>query len=205
MATNSNLPDGDAGVTLKECETWLKEFKLKGRAIDIRGKLIWSYDPPVLNKKIPGGNTYRLLIHNEHVWLINKNIKEFTTLNFKTNNINNNNNKTIIPGDIRLLELKSVKWRRQLKRDVTYRFVSNCDDVHHTSVDARQDGSVEDEIILSNNVEQLFIDLWNKGFEGAKLRLDQGVIQSFIVRIQSKIYQINSSISPETTTNLLIL
>jgi hypothetical protein len=66
MATNSNLPDGDAGVTLKECETWLKEFKLKGRAIDIRGKLIWSYDPPVLNKKIPGGNTYRLLIHNEH-------------------------------------------------------------------------------------------------------------------------------------------
>ena len=53
-----------------------------------------------------------------------------------------------------------------MKRDVTYRFVNNCDDVHdddrqddrvdaHTSVHT----SVEDEIILSNNVEQLFIDL----------------------------------------------
>ncbi len=50
MATGSNQPKGQAGISLKECEKWLKEFKLRGRAIDLRGRLIWNYDPPVLNK-----------------------------------------------------------------------------------------------------------------------------------------------------------
>ena len=55
----------------------VKRIKLRGRAIDIRGRLIWKYDPPVLNKNLNGGNTYRLLVHNEHVWTINNNLKEF--------------------------------------------------------------------------------------------------------------------------------
>ena len=38
---------------------------------------MWQYDPPSTSKKITGGAVWRLLIHDEHVWLCDRDTKEF--------------------------------------------------------------------------------------------------------------------------------
>ena len=70
MATGELLAEGQpAGVSLREAEKWLDHWRLSGRAINARGELVWQYDPPSTSKKITGGAVWRLLIHDEHVWL----------------------------------------------------------------------------------------------------------------------------------------
>ena len=53
MATGLELPpDGEpAGVSLRECEAWLKYWRLNGRAINVRGELIWKYDHDSPNRR----------------------------------------------------------------------------------------------------------------------------------------------------------
>jgi len=139
-----------------------------------------------LNKNLNGGNTYRLLVHNEHVWIINNNLKEFNQSTKVKANI-----PSILPVDS--MTAQASKWKRSLKRDINYQFVSSYQDLQDLQIC---------NVLLCNNVEQLFIDLWENGYEGAKLKLDKGVIQSFMVRLDNnKVYQVNSSILPECTDN----
>ena len=78
MATGDSLVEGQpAGVSLREAEKWLAHWRLAGRAINSRGELVWRYDPLSASKKVTGGAVWRLLVHDEHVWLCDRETKEF--------------------------------------------------------------------------------------------------------------------------------
>ena len=78
LATGNELVDDEpAGISLREAEKWLEKWKLSGRAINKAGELVWRYDPPSRDTRVVGGSTWRLLIHDEHVWLCNTNKQEF--------------------------------------------------------------------------------------------------------------------------------
>ena len=62
---------------LREAEKWLAHWRLSGRAINARGELVWEYDPSSTSNKVTGGSVWRLLIHDEHVWLCDRETKEF--------------------------------------------------------------------------------------------------------------------------------
>ena len=78
LATDNELVDGEpAGVSLREAEKWLEKWKVSGRAINKAGELVWSYDPTHRDTRVVGGAVWRLMVHDEHVWLCNTNTKEF--------------------------------------------------------------------------------------------------------------------------------
>ena len=58
MSTGSELVEGQpAGVSLREAEKWLAHWRLAGRAINVRGELVWRYDPPSLKKNVPAATS----------------------------------------------------------------------------------------------------------------------------------------------------
>jgi hypothetical protein len=77
LATGKDLVDGHPDVTIREAEKWLELWRLAGRSIDQSGNLVWSYEPKSRNRSIKGGSVWRLLIHNQHVWLCDVATKEF--------------------------------------------------------------------------------------------------------------------------------
>ena len=56
LATGLELIDGEpAGVPLSDSKKWLERWRLSGRAINMAGELVWSYDPESRNTKAVGG------------------------------------------------------------------------------------------------------------------------------------------------------
>jgi len=132
-------------------------------------------------------------VHNEHVWIINNNLKELNQSHAFQTKVKEPNILSALFADS--MTAQASKWKRPLKREINYQFVSSYLDLQDLQ-------ELKTDVLICNNVEQLFIDLWQNGYEGAILKLDKGVVQSFMVRLDNnKVYQVNSSILPEYTDN----
>ncbi len=59
---------------------------------------------------------------------------------------------------------QASKWKRPLKREINYQFVSSYQDVHDLQ-------ELKTDVLICNNVEQLFIDLWQNGYEDTKIKI----------------------------------
>ena len=63
-------------MTWKDALVWLKEWKIPGLAIDIHNNVICQFEPQQINAHINHAR-FNIIMHNEHVWLVNENVKEF--------------------------------------------------------------------------------------------------------------------------------
>jgi hypothetical protein len=173
MATGEELIDGQpAGVSIREAEAWLAHWRLACRVINARGELVWRYDPPTLNRKIVGGFVWRILVHDEHVWLCDRDTKEFdraiTAMPLRA---------ASIPASANISAELSSRWRRPPKPSgVPPTFVSSVADILALGEDVTA-------VVTNGSPEALFIALWEAGYEPGSVRLDKGAVQSFTVRV----------------------
>ena len=175
MATGEPLVEGQpAGVSLREAEKWLAHWRLSGRAINARGELVWRYDPVSTSKKIAGGAVWRLLVHDEHVWLCDQEVKEFDreiTAN------DSSRAQPSIPTAADISVTLSSRWRRPPKpTGVPPTFVQSSADVLSVGEDVAA-------VVTNGSVEELFVALWEAGHEPGSVHLDKGTVESFTVRV----------------------
>lgn len=72
IATGEKLTDELGGVSLLEASKWCDRFQIQMTAIDARGKVVYTYSAETLDKKIKNGNTWRIMVTNDHVWQISE-------------------------------------------------------------------------------------------------------------------------------------
>ena len=72
------VPDenSDWPLTWTHAKVWLEKFRIPGLVIDIKGKVRCRYDPPRVNTHLNHAR-FDIILHNKHVWLVNKNVAEF--------------------------------------------------------------------------------------------------------------------------------
>jgi hypothetical protein len=175
MATGEPLAEGQpAGVSLREAEKWLAHWRLSGRAINARGELVWRYDPASTSKKVAGGAVWRLLVHDEHVWLCDRETKEFDReITAKDTSLAHHS----IPTAADISATLSSRWRRPPKPSgVPPTFVQSSADVLNVEEGVEA-------VVTNGSVEDLFVALWEAGHEPGSVRLDKGVVESFTVRV----------------------
>ena len=176
MATGGALVEGQpAGVNLREAEKWLAHWRLSGRAINARGELVWKYDPPSASKKVTGGGVWRLLVHNEHVWLCDRSTKEFDR-GVTAKDVHSADD-IAAPTCADISATLSSHWRRAPKpTGVPPTFVSSAADVLAVGEDVAS-------VVTNCRVEGMFVALWNAGYEPGSVHLSHGAVCSFIVRV----------------------
>ena len=175
MATGEELVEGQpAGVSLREAEKWLDRWRLAGRAINSRGELIWRYDPLSASKKIAGGAVWRLLVHDEHVWLCDRETKEFdrgVTAKDARKACDS------IPTAADISAQLSSRWRRPLKpTGIPPTFVDSVADVLALDQEVTA-------VVTNGSPEALFVGLWEAGHQPGSVRLNKGAVDSFTVRV----------------------
>ena len=165
MATGESLAEGQpAGISLREAEKWLDHWRLSGRAINARGELVWQYDPASTSKKVAGGAVWRLLIHDEHVWLCDRDTKEFDQVNSKDARKAQDN----IPTAADISALLSSRWSRPPKpTGIPPTFVSSAAEILSVGKEVTQ-------VVTNGRVEDLFVALWEGNHEPGSIRLDKG-------------------------------
>ena len=194
LATGEELVEGQpAGVSLTEAEKWLAHWRLAGRAINAKGQLVWSYDPPSVNKKIPGGNTWRMLVHDEHVWSCERENKEFDQ-KITARQIVKDTAPVQAWGRADISATVSDRWRRPLAASgEAPTFVTTAADVLALPPEIST-------CITNEKPESLFIALWEAGCQPGSVRLDKGTVDGFTVRIGERQQQvrIGAAIGVET-------
>ena len=176
MATGLELKEGEpAGITLREAERWLEKWCLSGRAIDHEGNLVWSYDPKVRTKRTVGGSVLRLLVHNDHVWLCNANIKEFNAkYGGKEPTPPKIENTPDIPKKV------SENWCRAPKpTGALLEIVTNAE-----SVIALPETCTE--AMTNGDPHKLALSLMAKDYEPGAIALEMGSIERFSIRIPTE-------------------
>ena len=195
MATNLNLKDGEpAGVSLKECETWLKCWRLHGRAVNIRGELIWRYDHESPNKHIVGGNVWNLMIHDGHVWSIDPSqSRAFTRSMVDHKTIEN------IPTDSSIIVSDRWLYPPALENSDVPAVVNNLEDIIKAAAMLAAGFC-----ITNQEPEKLAIDAWNAGYEPGSIRLKHGTVDRFSLRIEGKIISIGRAIDGDVRDDQII-
>ena len=186
MATKQDLIDGQpGGVTLHEAEAWLKLWRLSGRAIDQAGNLVWSYDPETRNKHIVGGAVWRLMIHNEHVWLCDVDTKSFDQ-HYGGGEVVPPHERPEVSPDIS--EKVSNRWRGPPEPNgELLEIVTDLESVLALPETC-------EEAMTNGEPEQLAIELWEAGYEPGYIGLAMGVIESFSIRIGERSIRIRRAV-----------
>ena len=172
MATGMKLMKGEAaGITLTEAEKWLALWMLSGRAIDIAGRLVWSYEPPRRTKKVAGGAVWRVCVHNEHVWLCDRNTEAFDQ------HYGDGVVKPRIPHSHDISSAMNDHWCRAPKpTGVPLEIVTDVDSLLRLPLTCEQ-------AVTNGEPEVLAEAVWRIGYlEPGTLRLAHGVIESFVIR-----------------------
>ena len=173
MRPHNELVDGEpAGVSLREAEKWLETWKVSGRAINKAGELVWSYDPPHRDTRVVGGAVWRLMVHDEHVWLCNTNTKEFDQKYGGKDVVH-----TIVDNSPDISKRVSEKWRRA--PPPTGQSLEIVTDVQ--SVLATPETS--EEAMTNANPEKLALALMAAGYEPGFISCEMNSIETFSVRM----------------------
>jgi hypothetical protein len=187
LATGKDLEEGMPGdVTLREAEKWLELWRVAGRAIDHAGQLVWSFEPISRNKKIVGGSVWRLMVHNQHVWLCDVATKEFDQHFGGSETVPVAGRSHEVSPDIS--KTLSGKWPRA--PEPTGDLVEIVTDVG--SVLALPEASM-----TNGEPQDLAIALWEAGYEPGSLTLAMGVIESFTVRLGERAVRIRRAVDVE--------
>ena len=192
MATGLELPpDGEpAGVSLRECEVWLRHWRLNGRAINVRGELIWKYDHDSPNRHLAGGYTWNLLVHNQHVWSIARGAeKAFAQANV-------NKGLQLIPFGKELVLSDRWRWPPSAPADAAVPgVVRSLDDI--VTADCSQ-------CITNENPEKLAIDAWEAGYEPGGIRLKHGTVDRFNIRVEGRLVSVGRAIDGDVRDDQMI-
>ena len=71
-------------LTLNDAKAWLQKWRIPSTVIDIHNNVIDKYTPERINTNIKHVR-FNILMHNRHVWLVNRNTQEFAQ-KFNTKN-----------------------------------------------------------------------------------------------------------------------
>ena len=192
MATGLELPpDGEsAGVTLRECEAWLQYWRLNGRAINIRGELIWKYDHDSPKKNIPGGSTWNLLVHDQHVWSIARGTPEKA---FARGIVTKG--PSVVPFGRDLVVSDRWHWPPAVESDAVPGVVRSLEDI--VAADCAQ-------CITNEDPERLAIAAWEAGYEPGGIRLKHGTVDSFAVRVEGRLVRVGRAIDGDVRDDQMI-
>ena len=114
-----------------------------------------------------------VLIHDEHVWLCDRDTKEFDQVNSKDARKACDN----VPVAADISAMLSSRWSRPPKpTGIPPTFVSSAAVVLAVSKEATQ-------VVTNGRVEDLFVALWEGNHEPGSIRLDKGIIDGFTVRL----------------------
>ena len=116
---------------------------------------------------------WRLLIHDEHVWLCDREVFDLDQVNSKDARKAQDN----IPTAADISALLSNRWSRPPKpTGIPPTFVSSAADLLAVGKEVTQ-------VVTNGRVEDLFVELWQGHHEPGSIRLDKGVVDGFTVRL----------------------
>jgi len=190
MATGLELPpDGEpAGVSLKECEAWLRHWRLNGRAINVRGELVWRYDHESPNRHLAGGFTWSLLVHDQHVWGIARGAeKEFARVSVASGIPD-------VPFGKDLAVSDRWRWPPAVEEGAVPTVVSSLDDIL----------AAEGPCITNEDPEKLAIAAWEAGYEPGSVCLKRGTVDRFAVRVNRRLVSIGRAIDGDVRDDQMI-
>ena len=192
MATGLELPpDGEpAGVSLRECEVWLRHWRLNGRAINVRGELIWKYDHDSPNRHLAGGWTWNLLVHDQHVWSIARGTPEKA---FARGIVTKG--PQVVPFGRDLVVSDRWHWPPAVESDAVPGVVRSLEDI--VAADCAQ-------CITNEDPERLAIAAWEAGYEPGGIRLKHGTVDSFAVRVEGRLVRVGRAIDGDVRDDQMI-
>ncbi len=192
MATGLELPpDGEpAGVTLRECEAWLRYWRLNGRAINVRGELIWRFDSDSPNHHLAGGYTWSLLVHDQHVWSIARGTPEKAFARaFVTKGLQE------IPFSKELAVSDRWRWPPAVESGSAPTVVSSLEDI------VAAEGA---QCITNEDPEKLAIAAWEAGYEPGNIRLKHGTVDRFALRVNGRAVSIGRAIDGDVRDDQMV-
>jgi len=190
MATTLELPpDGEpAGVSLRECEAWLRYWRLNGRAINVSGELVWRYDHESPNQHLAGGSTWNLLVHDQHVWNIARGAeKEFARVAVARG-------IQALPFGKDLVVSDRWRWPPAVEEGVVPTVVRSLADIL----------AAEGSCITNEDPEKLAIAAWEAGYEPGGICLKRGSIDRFTVRVNRRLVSIGRAIDGDVRDDQMI-
>lgn len=169
----------DWGLSLEQITKWMEKWKLDLLAINIHGKIIFEYKSKSHSKKIKGGHVYRIMIHNEHVWTITDNLKEFDQK--FTEKRETNTKRRTEKFNIKIDSLKTEFGNmNKLKpyEEKTYGYIQSFDEFEHV---VEPTGTATIRHYITKDVENLFKEFWYNGYEPSNIKMSSGIVNSFDV------------------------
>ena len=166
---NDPVPNenSDWPLTWTHAKVWLEKFRIPGLVIDIKGKVRCRYDPPRVNTHL-NHTRFDIILHNKHVWLVNKNVAEFGK------RYSGKQPEPELPRPRNSTEI-SDKWPRPDEKQQKLYFVDSVDEILNieiggtTEVAAVTGEEPEDfirELVLEHNIEPGSLTCRNGVVEG---------------------------------------
>ena len=158
-------------MTWADAEVWLNKWHIPGLMVDIHGKVRCRYEPSRPNQNIEHAR-FDVIMHNEHVWLINKNTNLFA-YKFRNKPIE------LAPPQLRDSNELSDKWPRPSVKDQIIHCVDGVDEIMDIYNEVSNRGNI---IITSEEPENLIRELVEEyDIEPGKVICRNGKVDGFSI------------------------